>query len=233
MDLQKDIERIDASVINEKIKAINAANNQQRTLLFSKQLEDELAQDVDNLTTAGCKNKTACMERFSNLSAENIKIIRSFRPIDAITDFDSKIERLGCTVEKAKGKPCELCHQKMQLKLIKEKRAYQTVVLIDKNIESTESDLDILFTTEQFLEPLSNQIRLMILLRLSEGKKSYTKLRQITKLRGGHLTFHLKKLSQAKLIAQEDDKGDYIVTWRGLEAIKTIKSFQQSVNTEN
>ena len=41
-------------------------------------------------------------------------------------------------------------------------------------------------------------------------------------LKGGHLIFHIKKLLDSKLIAQEDNKGDYIITPKGVDAIRKI-----------
>jgi predicted transcriptional regulator len=43
---------------------------------------------------------------------------------------------------------------------------------------------------------------------------------------GGHLIFHLKKLLDSKLIAQEDNKGDYIITPKGADAIRKILFLQ-------
>jgi predicted transcriptional regulator len=76
------------------------------------------------------------------------------------------------------------------------------------------------------LEPLANAARLKILLSLCEGKKSFSKIAQLTNLRGGHLIFHLNKLSAAGLIAQEDNKGDYVITQRGIEAAKKVSLLQ-------
>ncbi len=45
-------------------------------------------------------------------------------------------------------------------------------------------------------------------------------------LKGGHLIFHLKKLLDSGLIAQEDNKGDYIITPNGVDAVKKILFLQ-------
>jgi predicted transcriptional regulator len=81
---------------------------------------------------------------------------------------------------------------------------------------------------ENFLDPLANPTRLRILLSLSEGKKSFSKLAQTMDLKGGHLIFHLKKLLATQLIAQEDNKGDYLITAKGINAVKKIVSLQET-----
>ena len=76
------------------------------------------------------------------------------------------------------------------------------------------------------LEPLANSSRLKIFLSIYEGKKSFSKLSQISNLKGGHLIFHLKKLLDSGLIIQEDNKGDYVITQKGVDVIKKIFLFQ-------
>ena len=49
---------------------------------------------------------------------------------------------------------------------------------------------------------------------------------QIMELKGGHLIFHMKKLLDSKLVAQEDNKGDYVITPKGVDAIRKIVSLQ-------
>jgi predicted transcriptional regulator len=82
---------------------------------------------------------------------------------------------------------------------------------------------------DDFLEPLANTARLRILLSLSEGKKSFSKMAQAMDLKGGHLIFHLKKLLDAQLVAQEDNNGDYLITAKGLDAVKKIVSLQETL----
>ena len=60
-----------------------------------------------------------------------------------------------------------------------------------------------------------------------EGKKSFSELSKIVDLKAGHLAFHLKKLVNAKLIAQEASKGDYIITQKGLALVKEMLNLQK------
>ncbi len=94
--------------------------------------------------------------------------------------------------------------------------------MVKKPSDGKEEPIDVSYLVENVLEPLANTARLKIVLSLCEGEKSFSKLNQLTGLKGGHLIFHLKKLSDAGLIAQEDNKGDYITTQRGIEAAKKI-----------
>ncbi len=82
--------------------------------------------------------------------------------------------------------------------------------------------IDTQFLVDSLLEPLANQSRLKILFSVSKGKRSFSELSKIVDLKAGHLAFHLKKLVDANLMAQEASKGDYVITQRGLKLIKTI-----------
>ena len=54
---------------------------------------------------------------------------------------------------------------------------------------------------------------------------------RIVDLKAGHLAFHLKKLVDANLMAQESSKGDYVITQRGLKLIKTVGALSTEVHS--
>jgi predicted transcriptional regulator len=78
------------------------------------------------------------------------------------------------------------------------------------------------------LEPLANSACLNILVSIFEGKKNFSRIAQINGRKGGQLIFHLKKLLDASLIAKEENKGDYIITQRGVDVLKRILSLPTS-----
>jgi DNA-binding transcriptional ArsR family regulator len=126
---------------------------------------------------------------------------------------------------KAQGTNCECCHRDFQKRLRSEKRALQTIVLVEKPPEhGFEPDVEQLVAN--VLEPLANPARLRILFATSAGKKGFSRLSQLTGLKGGHLIFHLRKLLDAGFIVQEDNKGDYLITQRGLDVAKKIVTLQ-------
>ncbi len=221
--LRAELNRLEGSILKERIKAVEEALTQNRRLLFANQLQEELNEDLQNLTNAQCKNQPNCIKKFAEIANENLKAIKESNSTDTLADFDSKIDHAKQITEKAKGAPCEACHQNFQKKLKREKRAFQTVVLVEKNAEDKQNEeLNIAKLVEGVLEPLANSVRLKILLSTYEGKNSFSRLTQITNLKGGHLIFHVKKLLDAGLIAQEDNKGDYLITQKGIDVMKKI-----------
>jgi DNA-binding transcriptional ArsR family regulator len=72
----------------------------------------------------------------------------------------------------------------------------------------------------ELLAPLSNVTRLKILKNLGKGGKNFAQLERQIGIKGGHLQFHLNNLIQAGYVVQEKPQGKYLITMRGLKALK-------------
>jgi DNA-binding transcriptional ArsR family regulator len=226
--LKAELGRIESVILKERLSAVEEALSQNRLMQYADLLNEEANDDIDKLLNADCEKKTKCHEYFRENLAENLLIAKSRGSKEALADLDARINQAGSQAEKAKGTQCESCQTKFQKKLKREKRAFQTIVLVEKTNgdKNNQEVLDVPFIVENLLEPLANPVRLKILISLYEGKKNFSKLSQIMELKGGHLIFHLKKLLDSKLIAQEDNKGDYIITPKGVDAIRKILFLQ-------
>lgn len=227
-NLRKELSRIEGSILRERVKAVEEALSQNRLLLYADQLSEELDEDLAKIVDPECENRLQCVRSYKGMATESINLTKNAKPADAINDLDSKIEKIGSMIQKANGSSCEICHRNFQKKLKREKRAFQTIVLVEKtSANDSQKELNIANLVETILEPLANTARLKMVISLSEGKKSFSKLTQITSLKGGHLIFHIKKLLDAGLVAQEDNKGDYIITPKGVEAAKKVSMLQK------
>lgn len=70
------------------------------------------------------------------------------------------------------------------------------------------------------LAALSHVIRLKILKNLGKGGKNYAQLEHQIGVKGGHLQFHLNNLIQAGYVTQEKPQGKYLITMKGLKALR-------------
>ena len=70
------------------------------------------------------------------------------------------------------------------------------------------------------LTPLSHVIRLKILKNLEKGGKNYAQLERQIGVKSGHLQFHLNNLTQAGYVTQERPQGKYLITIKGLKALR-------------
>lgn len=226
--LKAELGRIEGVILKDRLSAVEEALSQNRLMQYADLLNEEASEDIDKLLNSDCEKRTKCHEYFREQLAENLLIVKSRGSKEALADLDARINHLGSQAEKAKGTQCESCQTKFQKKLKREKRAFQTIVLVEKtnSDDRNQEAVNIPFIVENFLEPLANPVRLKILFSLYEGKKNFSKLSQIMELKGGHLIFHIKKLLDSKLIGQEDNKGDYIITPKGVDAIRKILFLQ-------
>jgi len=228
--LRADMNRVEETVLKERLRAVEDTLSQNHLLVYAGQRSQSLNQDIAILLKEDCPNRDKCLEHYKNKIEENTQVIKQSGPKVALADLDDRIAENELMVEKTKGQQCENCFSNFDKKLKREKRAYQEIVLVKDVNNETKVDnqsLDIPFLLQNLFEPLGNDSRLKILSSEYEGKKSFSELSKIVDLKAGHLAFHLKKLVNAKLIAQEASKGDYIITQKGLTLVKEMLVLQK------
>ncbi len=228
--LRTDMNRVEETVLKERLRAVEDTLTQNHLLVYAGQRSQSINQDIALLLKEDCQNRDKCLEHYKNTIEENTQVIKQSGSKCALADLDDRIAKNKLMIEKTKGQQCGNCFSNFDKKLKLEKRAYQEIVLVkDINNDSKVNNqtLDIPFLLQNLFEPLGNDSRLKILAIVYEGKKSFSELSKIVDLKAGHLAFHLKKLVNAKLIAQEASKGDYIITQKGLGLIKEMCVLQK------
>jgi DNA-binding HxlR family transcriptional regulator len=228
--LRADMNRVEETVLKERLRAVEETLSQNHLLVYAGQRSQSLNQDIALMLKEDCQNRDKCLEHYKNTIEENTEVIKQSGPKVALADLDDRIAENELMVEKTKSQQCQNCFSNFDKKLKREKRVYQEIVLVkdvnDDKIVNNQS-LDIPFLLRNLFEPLGNDSRLKILASLYEGKKSFSELSKIVDLKAGHLAFHLRKLVNAKLIAQEASKGDYIITQKGLTLVKELQVLQK------
>ncbi len=222
-NLRNDINRVEESVLRQRLLAIEEALSQNHLQVYASQRSETIGKDISDMLKQDCSKKGKCFEHFKSKIDDNTRVIRESGSRKAMSDMDDKITENELMVEKTKGYTCEACFANFHKRLKREKRAYQEITLVEDIDKNKDADvIDIQFLVDSMLGPLANYSRLKILFSINQGKKSFSELSKIVGLKAGHLTFHLKKLVEANLIAQEASKGDYVITQRGLNMINKI-----------
>jgi DNA-binding transcriptional ArsR family regulator len=75
----------------------------------------------------------------------------------------------------------------------------------------------------EIVEPLSHKARFAMLKSLTSGDRTYKELGEITGYTGGHLLYHLNKLTDAGLAEKEEKKGLYRITEKGTGVMEIVK----------
>ncbi len=219
--------RVEETVLRERLRTVEETLTKNHLKVYADQRSEKLNDEIDRILKTDCENREKCSLKCKDIIESNKRALKEKNSKDAIMDIDVKITENEQMIEKTKGHTCEGCFKNFDKLLKNEKRAFGEIVLVENsNKHANEETLNIQLLIEAWLEPLSNDARLKILDRVYQGKKSFSELSKDLGLKAGHLAFHLRKLSAAKLIAQEASKGDYVITERGLRLIKKMLSLQ-------
>jgi predicted transcriptional regulator len=103
-------------------------------------------------------------------------------------------------------------------------------IYVDNNEKKSEiSDIKIDYIMNEILEPVSNTHRLEILRAVAFEAKSFSAFSELTNLRGGNLLFHLQKLLDSGLILQMHERGDYVITDKGIRILQGLQDVYSSL----
>ena len=174
--LKAELGRIESVILKDRLSAVEEALSQNRLMQYADLLNEEASEDIDKLLNANCEKRGKCQEFFKGQLTENLAIVKSRGSKEALADLDARINQAGSQAEKAKETQCESCQTKFQKKLKREKRAFQTIVLVEKAHGDGDNQevIDVPFIVENLLEPLANPVRFKILITLYEGKKNFS-----------------------------------------------------------
>ncbi len=75
----------------------------------------------------------------------------------------------------------------------------------------------------EIVEPLSHKARFAMLKCLTSGGRSYKELGEVTGYTGGHLLYHVNKLTAAGLIAKAEGDGQYLITEKGMGVMEVVR----------
>ncbi len=77
---------------------------------------------------------------------------------------------------------------------------------------------------------MANGPRFQILASLMIQTRTFSDLSLLTGLRGGNLTFHIRRLADAGMLLQRHERGDYIITDKGFRTMTAIAELHRLLN---
>jgi DNA-binding transcriptional ArsR family regulator len=142
--------------------------------------------------------------------------------IQCIRDRDAR-ERVGDA-----GTPCESCMliydgERDRLLAVGEKFVRYRQSLAQARTSVYFSQLPDDLAVSEIVEPLSHKARFAMLKSLTSCDRSYKDLGEITGYTGGHLSYHLSKLTDAGLVRKDEATGRYQITEKGSGVMEIIK----------
>jgi DNA-binding HxlR family transcriptional regulator len=81
---------------------------------------------------------------------------------------------------------------------------------------------------ERILDPVANQYRMQILKLLLAQSRTFSEISGITGMKGGNLLFHLQKLVESGMVSQRYERGDYLLTDKGLNVLEALSDLYEA-----
>ena len=104
---------------------------------------------------------------------------------------------------------------------ISTEKSIRKPIYLDGLPVETIKHLDAEKTYQKFILPLSNPVRIQLLIAIFNGYKRFSDFERKIKLEGGHLIYHLKPLMKAGFVVRDKNK-NYLLTREGLEVLRVL-----------
>ncbi len=228
-EIHNDIKKIIESSNKLCFEAALETSRHEYTNTLLNHLFEDIETGLERNMVKKCPEKINCASAFTSLLQQNAELIKHGKVDDTlISNNRKKLDELRCGTPFSK---CEQCFSEVsslfikQVNLMRSMRIYSDNQECKSNISSIKTDT----IMREILEPVSNNHRLEILRAVAFDMKSFSAFSELTSLRGGNLLFHLQKLLDSGLILQIHERGDYMITDKGLKILQGLQEIYSSL----
>jgi len=199
-------------------------------------LLNQLLEDIDVGLERGmvksCGMRETCKAVFTDLLQKSAGMVGSSSVSEEdVNRYRTELERRRSEAPKSQ---CARCFGEVSglfdkhIRITRSMKIYRSDEETRRAIESLSEDS----VMKNVLEPISNRQRLQILKMLASQARSFSAISDQSGLRGGNLLFHLQRLSDAGMIVQQHERGDYLLTERGYRVLRAISEIASSLDEE-
>lgn len=224
--IRRDLKQLAESLKSNRIRGVEEALTSNHLRVYASQIEDVKEQKIENCLNRDCSNWLDCKTAFTESISVVCDACMSQGLESTLNTIDQEFEKVEEKISEIEGKPCEKCYTKLQDMLTELEANIRKISGRSRPSLEDIPELNIEKVVENVLKPISHPIRLMILWQLSKNNLSFSEISEITEMRGGHLIFHLEKLTEKGLVEQPRNKGDYIITPAGIKVIQSLTSLE-------
>ncbi len=140
---------------------------------------------------------------------------------DIVQSYKIRIDEMR---KKGPYERCDICFNELRRLFEKQIDLMRSLGILEKQdslIQVTDFPEDTIVS--EIIEPVASIPRFQILQAVSAETKTFSDLSNLTKLRGGNLLFHIKKLQESGFIIQRHERGDYVITEKGFRVLSSIR----------
>lgn len=228
--LRTDLKRFIERANQQHIDTVLSDLKKNYTGLFTGHQVETAKADLSAHMVQDCKMREKCYELFMDFLQNTSQHIKDGQVSDEI--IQSYREQMKAMRSKGPFDRCDTCFTEVHRLFEKQVDLMQSLGIYQKTadtIGSSSGPADD-SVVRDVLEPVANIQRFQILKSLMVQTRTFSDISQMTGLRGGNLLFHIRKLTDAGLILQRHERGDYIVTDKGYKTMTAISQLHRDLN---
>lgn len=217
-DLKRYIERANQQHVEVVLKDLNSRH----AGMFARHQVEDARVDLSARMPGDCPMQERCYEVFVEFLQTTSQHIRDGSVSDEIVS--AYREQMRGMRQNGPFDRCDTCFSEVhrlfekQIDLMASLGIYQTVGEQGDEVPVVPDE----GAVQEILEPVANSQRFQILASLMTRTRTFSDLSHLTGLRGGNLTFHIKKLTDSGMVLQRHERGDYIITDKGFKTMTAI-----------
>jgi DNA-binding transcriptional ArsR family regulator len=224
-DLQKFVERAN----QQHVEAVLGGIRKEYAGACADQQISSAKADLSARMVEDCPMKTTCYGVFTEFLGNSARHITEGTVSEDL--IQSYREKMAALRKKGKKEGCATCFTELGRLFENQVGLMQTLGIYrnEKGISTDFTSLPDDAVVKDLLEPVASPPRFQIIRTLATGTRTFSDISQLTGLRGGNLLFHIRKLTDAGMILQRHERGDYIITDKGFRTLTAIAQLYQMV----
>ena len=177
-----------------------------------------------------CTMREKCFELFMDFLQNTAGHIKDDQVSEEI--IQSYREQMQALRKKGPYDRCDTCFSEVHRLFEKQVDLMQSLGIYSSTNDKPGFNTEVSerVVVKDLLEPIASVQRFQILKALTVQTRTFSDISQLTGLRGGNLLFHIKKLTDAGMILQRHERGDYIITGRGYKTLTAVSELFQNLH---
>lgn len=229
--------RAELSALNDKLTGLLDPGRSPSTGCRSFGLRDHLLEtidfDLERRMVTPCDCRPSCKSVFTDVLQQSAGLVGE-HVVDErrIMDLRHKLDQAKL---KAPYKKCSLCFEEVyqtfdgHVRMVRSQNSYVS----EQNLRALIKRMDEEKMVQALVDPIANPQRLEIMKMMVDEPRNYSALSAGTGLKGGNLLFHLRRLTVAGMISQNDERGDYRLTQKGNSVLRYLMLMALELKEEN
>lgn len=220
--LRGDLHRFIEQTNQIHIQSIVSDLKKEYSDLLSKNQVERAEECLSSHMVHDCTMYDTCFQVFLDFLTETSKRIGDGQVTEEVIDsYKTQLQEMR---KKGPFERCDICFGEVRRLFDKQTDLMRSLgILSQKECTGPVTHFPDEKIVSEIIDPVASIVRFQILQAVFAETKTFSDLSHITKLRGGNLLFHLKKLQESEMIIQRYERGDYVITEKGFQVLSAIR----------